>query len=91
LKNKIAVFDSTLRDGSQARGITFSPADRIHLVQILDQFGVDYIEAGNPASNPKEALFFEEAKNLKLENSKLVAFGSTRRKNSTAQINCWPA
>jgi 2-isopropylmalate synthase len=82
--NKIYVFDSTLRDGSQARGITFSPADRIHLVEILDQLGVDYIEAGNPASNPKEALFFEEVKNLNLNTSKIVAFGSTRRKNCSA-------
>ena len=85
--NKIAVFDSTLRDGSQARGITFSPADRIHLVEILDTLGVDYIEAGNPASNPKEALFFKEVQNLKLTTSKIVAFGSTRRKNSDVQTD----
>jgi len=79
-KEKIWVFDSTLRDGAQARGITFSMADRINMMDLLDEIGVDYIEAGNPASNPKERAFFEKVKSSNLKNAKLTAFGSTRRK-----------
>ena len=72
-------FDSTLRDGSQAEGISFSIRDKLNIVQALDEFGVDYIEAGNPASNPKEQRFFEELKALTLRHSRLCAFGSTVR------------
>lgn len=78
---KIEIFDTTLRDGSQGEGISFSVQDKIHVVQALDELGVKYIEAGNPASNPKDAEFFEEAKKLSLKNARLVAFGSTRRKD----------
>ena len=83
-KEKIWVFDSTLRDGAQARGITFSMADRINMMNLLDDIGVDYIEAGNPASNPKERAFFEKVSASDLKHAKLTAFGSTRRKNITA-------
>lgn len=76
---KIEIFDSTLRDGSQGEGISFSVQDKLKIVKILDDFGVTYIEAGNPGSNPKELEFFKEIKNLKLKNAKLVAFGSTKR------------
>lgn len=82
MKNrKIAVFDSTLRDGSQGEGISFSVQDKINIVLSLDELGVSFIEAGNPGSNPKDMEFFAEAKKLNLKNSKLVAFGSTRRKD----------
>jgi 2-isopropylmalate synthase len=84
-REKIWVFDSTLRDGAQARGITFSMSDRINMMRLLDEIGVDYIEAGNPASNPKERAFFEQVKASDLKNAKLTAFGSTRRKNMKAQ------
>ncbi len=77
---KIAIFDSTLRDGSQGEGISYSVQDKINIVQALDELGVSFIEAGNPGSNPKDMEFFQEAKKLQLKNSKLVAFGSTRRK-----------
>ncbi len=72
-------FDSTLRDGTQAEGISFSIRDRINIVKALDDFGVDYIEAGNPASNPKEQLFFEEIRGMTLRHAKICAFGSTVR------------
>ncbi|MEX1308509.1 MAG: citramalate synthase, partial [Eubacteriales bacterium] len=78
-KEKVWIFDSTLRDGAQARGITFSTQDRINMMHLLDDFGIDYIEAGNPASNPKERVFFEQVKPSDLKHAKLVAFGSTRR------------
>ena len=54
---KIILFESSLRDGAQARGITFSLPDKLKMVALLDELGMDYIEAGNPASNPKARLF----------------------------------
>lgn len=80
--NSVSVFDSTLRDGAQGNGITFSLQDKLEAVKILDRLGVQYIEAGNPGSNPKDQEFFRLAANLPLEHSRLVAFGSTRRKNT---------
>ncbi|KNF09979.1 2-isopropylmalate synthase/homocitrate synthase family protein [Gottschalkia purinilytica] len=76
----IKIFDSSLRDGAQGEGISFSVKDKIKIVKTLDQLGVSYIEAGNPGSNSKDLEFFEELKNIELKNSKIVAFGSTRRK-----------
>jgi len=80
-KQKIDIFDSTLRDGSQGEGISYSVQDKINIVNALDELGISFIEAGNPGSNPKDMEFFEEARKLKLKNSKIVAFGSTRRKD----------
>lgn len=77
---EIEILDSTLRDGSQGEGISYSVQDKIHIVEALDELGVKYIEAGNPGSNPKDMEFFQRAADLKLKNAKLVAFGSTRRK-----------
>ena len=76
---KIEIFDSTLRDGSQGEGISFSVQDKLKIAAILDEFGVTYIEAGNPGSNPKELRFFEELKKVEFKNAKLCAFGSTAR------------
>ena len=84
-KNTVTILDSTLRDGAQGEGISFSLQDKISIVQILDELGVTYIEAGNPSSNPKDELFFAEMKNIKLANAKLAAFGSTRRKNTKCE------
>lgn len=81
---QIDVFDSTLRDGAQGEGISFSVQDKLNIVRALDELGVAFIEAGNPGSNPKDLEFFEEVKKLKLDNSRLVAFGSTRRKDVAA-------
>jgi 2-isopropylmalate synthase len=82
--SKVHIFDSTLRDGAQGEGISFSVQDKIHIVKALDDMGVAFIEAGNPGSNPKDLEFFEEVKKLTLETSRLVAFGSTRRKDIAA-------
>lgn len=79
--DKVYIFDSTLRDGSQAKGISFSVLDKIKIAKKLDELGVDYIEGGNPSSNPKDREFFKQALNLNLKNSKLCAFGSTRKPN----------
>lgn len=78
---KLEIFDSTLRDGAQSEGISFSVQDKLYIIKALDDFGVSYIEAGNPGSNPKDIEFFEKAADLKLKNAVLCAFGSTRRKN----------
>ncbi|MDR0930840.1 MAG: citramalate synthase [Clostridiales bacterium] len=79
--DKVKILDSTLRDGTQGEGISYSLADKISVVKKLDALGVDYIEAGNPASNPKDMKLFHELSSLKLKNSKIVAFGNTRHKN----------
>ena len=78
---RIEIFDSTLRDGAQGEGISYSVNDKLHIVRALDEFGVDFIEAGNPGSNPKDLEFFARASELELKNATLCAFGSTRRKN----------
>ena len=80
----IKIFDSTLRDGAQAEGISFLVNDKIKITKALDELGVSFVEAGNPGSNQKDLEFFKEVKKLDLKNSKLVAFGSTRRCNQKA-------
>lgn len=77
---KVTIFDSTLRDGAQAEGVSFSVEDKIKIVRALDKLGVSYIEAGNPGSNPKDLEFFERIKSVSLNNAKIAAFGSTRRR-----------
>jgi 2-isopropylmalate synthase len=76
---KIKIYDTTLRDGMQAEGISFSLEDKLAIARVLDEFGVDYIEGGYAASNPKEKAFFEALAGNPLKNSTLVAFGCTRR------------
>ena len=70
---------TTLRDGTQGEGISFSVADKLRIAERLDLFGVDYIEGGFPGSNPRDITFFAEAKHLKLKHARLAAFGATRR------------
>ncbi|MDP2921233.1 MAG: citramalate synthase [Candidatus Omnitrophota bacterium] len=76
---EVKIYDTTLRDGSQGEGISFSVMDKIKIAKKLDSFGVHYIEGGWPGSNPKDMEFFKQAKRLKFKNSKVVGFGSTRR------------
>lgn len=82
---KIEIFDTTLRDGAQSEGISFSLQDKLKIIKRLSHFGVEYIEAGNPASNPKDIEVFKKASVLDLGNSKLVAFGATARKGISPQ------
>lgn len=81
MNKRIDILDSTLRDGAQGEGISFSVKDKIHICQALDELGITYIEAGNPGSNPKDMEFFKEIEKNPLKNAKVCAFGSTRRKN----------
>ena len=76
---RVTIYDTTLRDGTQGTGISFSVLDKIRVAEKLDEFGVDYIEGGWPGSNPKDAAFFEEAAKRKWNHAKLTAFGMTRR------------
>ena len=84
-KPEIEIYDTTLRDGSQAEGINFSVADKLHIAERLDQFGVQYIEGGWPGSNPKDVEFFREAQKLNWKNAALTAFGSTRKKDTRVE------
>ncbi len=81
---KIEIYDTTLRDGAQSEGINFSVSDKIKIIKLLDDLGVDYIEAGWPGSNPKDIDVFNEIKTLKLKTSKIAAFGCTRKPNTSA-------
>ncbi|WP_372847216.1 citramalate synthase [Pontiella sp.] len=75
---KVYIYDTTLRDGAQAEGVTFSAVAKIHVAKMLDSFGVDYIEGGYAASNPKDMEFFRAIKKENLKHAKIAAFGSTR-------------
>ncbi|MEA2015635.1 MAG: citramalate synthase [Actinomycetota bacterium] len=80
-KNKIYILDTTLRDGSQRADISFSVNDKLQLIERFDDIGIDYVEIGFPASNPKEVELFKKLKCRKFHYSKIVAFGMTRYKN----------
>ncbi len=86
---RIIIYDTTLRDGSQTEGISFSVEDKLKITDKLDELGVHYVEGGWPGSNPKDKEYFKIVKKRKLKHSKIVAFGSTRRANikPTEDIN----
>lgn len=82
---RIEIYDTTLRDGAQGEGISFSGVGKILVAKRLDEFGVDYIEGGYAASNPKDMEFFHAIKKEKLKHAKVAAFGSTRRAGVKAE------
>jgi 2-isopropylmalate synthase len=82
--NKIELYDTTLRDGMQAEGVSFSLEDKLAIAQCLDELGINYIEGGYAASNAKEMSFFLEAAKLNLKNATIAAFGNTRKAKSSA-------
>jgi 2-isopropylmalate synthase len=84
-KNFVEIYDTTLRDGTQGEGFSLSIDDKLMITDILDELGIHFIEGGFPASNPKDKKFFESASKKNLRNSKLTAFGSTRKKNNRAK------
>ena len=81
---RIQIYDTTLRDGSQAEGISFSLQDKLAITQRLDDLGVDYVEGGYPASNEKDAQYFQRVCELPLKHARVCAFGMTRRKGIEA-------
>jgi 2-isopropylmalate synthase len=84
---RISIYDTTLRDGSQGEGINFSLQDKLLLTRRLDELGVDFIEGGYPLSNPKDFEYFRAARELELKHAKVVAFGMTRKKNTTPETD----
>jgi 2-isopropylmalate synthase len=82
---KVFLYDTTLRDGTQAEEISLSVMDKIAIAERLDEFGIHYIEGGYPGSNPKDKEFFERGKRLRLKHAKLCAFGMTRRVGKKAE------
>jgi len=81
-KEKLYIFDTTLRDGAQTQGVDFSIDDKFKIVKVLDDLGVDYIEGGWPGANPTDTEFFQ--KKIKLNNSVLTAFGMTKKAGRSA-------
>ncbi|MCS7224003.1 MAG: citramalate synthase [Armatimonadetes bacterium] len=96
LPKSVVLYDTTLRDGAQGEGISFSLQDKIRIAQKLDEFGIHYIEGGWPGSNPKDSDFFAAVRELTWQNAKITAFSMTRRKgmpvdaddNIAALIRC---
>ena len=82
MASRIEIYDTTLRDGTQGEGITFSVTDKLRVAEKLDAFGVHFIEGGWPGSNPRDIEFFEQAKSRTFRQARLAAFGSTRRKDT---------
>ena len=85
--NHIEIYDTTLRDGTQGLGVSFSVADKLRIAERLDGFGIHYVEGGWPGSNPKDIEFFAEAKRRSFRHARLAAFGSTRRKGVAAEAD----
>ena len=79
------IYDATLREGTQAEGVSFSVLDKIEIAKDLDKLSVDYIEGGWPGSNPKDIEFFKKIKDVHLKKTKIAAFGSTRRKDKKVE------
>lgn len=76
---QIHLFDTTLRDGTQSEGLSLSLEDKLKITKLLDAFGIAFVEGGYPGSNPKDVEYFERVKSLPLQQTKVTAFGSTRR------------
>ncbi len=79
MEKKVFIYDTTLRDGTQAEGVSVSVEDKLRITEKLDDFCIHYIEGGWPGSNPKDDEYFKQVKKLPLKNAKIAAFGSTRR------------
>jgi len=82
---RIAIYDTTLRDGSQGEGVNFSLHDKLLITARLDELGVDHVEGGYPLSNPKDAAYFRAVRDLDLKHARVCAFGMTRRKGIAAE------
>jgi 2-isopropylmalate synthase len=87
MTDRIEIYDTTLRDGSQGEGVNFSVEDKCRVAEQLDAFGVDFIEGGWPGSNPRDLEFFERAHKLHLTHARIAAFGSTRRHTLTCETD----
>ena len=82
---RIEIYDTTLRDGAQGEGVSFSLVDKNNITNKLNALGVDFIEGGYPLSNPKDVAYFDQCRVLNLTNSRICAFGMTRRRGLEAE------
>ena len=78
-KTRIEIYDTTLRDGTQAQGMSLSLEDKLLIAESIESLGVDYIEGGYPLSNPKDEAFFQAVRKRSFKNAKIAAFGMTHR------------
>ncbi len=85
MRRLIKIYDTTLRDGTQGEGVSFSMEDKVRLATRLDALGIHYIEGGWPGSNPKDLRFFARMQDVTLKHAKLAAFSMTRRAGGTAE------
>ena len=85
--DRVQLYDTTLRDGSQMEGISLSVEDKVRITKKLDELGLEWIEGGFPGSNPKDAEYFRRLKDVQLRNAKVAAFGGTRKPNSTCETD----
>src|SRR3982750_3848294 len=85
MRRLIKIYDTTLRDGTQGEGVSFSMEDKVRLASRLDALGIHYIEGGWPGSNPKDLRFFARMQDVTLKHAKLAAFSMTRRAGGTAE------
>jgi 2-isopropylmalate synthase len=84
MTNKVELYDTTLRDGTQMEGISLSVEDKLAITERLDQLGIDVIEGGYAGANPKDDEYFQRVQSLDLKHAKIAAFGNTRRANVDA-------
>ncbi|HEC67217.1 MAG TPA: citramalate synthase, partial [Candidatus Desulfofervidus auxilii] len=84
---KVEIYDTTLRDGTQAENFNLQLEDKLKIAQKLDEIGVDYIEGGWPGSNPKDIHFFSRIKNYHFKKAQIVAFGSTHHPQKIPQTD----
>src|SRR3989337_3852903 len=75
----VLLYDTSCRDGCQAEDVSFTLEDKLRIAEKLEELGIDYIEGGYPGSNPRDADFFRQVKKLKLKNTKIASFGTTRK------------
>src|SRR2546426_3457727 len=87
MRRLIKIYDTTLRDGTQGEGVSFSMEDKVRLATRLDALGIHYIEGGWPGSNPKDLRFFRRMQDVTLKHAKLAAFSMTRRAGTTADAD----
>jgi 2-isopropylmalate synthase len=90
-RGRVVLYDTTLRDGAQAEGVSFSNSGKLRLALRLDRFGIDYIEGGHPGSNRKDMQFFRDVARERLVHARVVAFGSTRRARTPVRRDAYVA
>ncbi|MBU3936129.1 MAG: citramalate synthase, partial [Proteobacteria bacterium] len=85
MAHPVAIYDTTLRDGTQAENFNLSVEDKLRITLKFDEFGIDFVEGGWPGSNPKDVEYFKEIQNYDLKHTKVTAFGSTRLFSNPAE------